>query len=198
MSRPFTLTVRTNAAIGRLADLQRRAARLNDSSNSVLRAALRELGTALEELQAANDHLLTQSSELGTVRARADELERRTDEFIQSLPLACVWTNHAGTIVEVNEAAAALLNVARPRLPGKPLMLFLGDRQPFFDVLRALTEPEAGGAELAMLVRPRERRPLPARLKGCVLREDARLCWFITPLHAVEVQSDVNGSQSPG
>lgn len=181
MNQLHTLTVRTHAALGRLADLERRAEQLNTTSMPMVRPALKELGAALEELQVANDHLIEQLDELGTVRARADHIARRLDEFVQALPLACVWTDQDGTIVEANETAAALLNVARPRLPGKPLMLFLGDRQSFFDALRALSEPDGGAVQLAMQVRPRERRPRPARLTALVMKEDQRWCWFIRP-----------------
>jgi PAS domain-containing protein len=181
MNQLHTLTVRTHAALGRLADLERRAEQLNPTSIPMVRPALKELGAALEELQVANDHLIEQLDELGAARARADQTARRLDEFIQALPLACVWTDRDGTIVEANETAASLLNVARPRLPGKPLMLFLGDRQPLPDALRALGAPDAGAVDLAMQVRPRERRPRPARLTALVMQEDQRWCWFIRP-----------------
>ncbi|MGH9311334.1 MAG: PAS domain-containing protein [Vicinamibacterales bacterium] len=191
MTQLHTLTVRTNAALGRLADLERRAEHLNTGSTPVIRPALKELSGALEELQVANEHLQSQLEELGSLRARAETAVRRLDEFVRVVPLACVWTNQTGIIVEANDAAAALFNVARPRLAGKPLMLFFGDRQPFFDALHALGAPETDTVELAMLVRPRERRPRQARLTVHVLQEDLRWCWFVRPLDDPQPGMDI-------
>ena len=191
MTQLHTLTVRTNAALGRLADLQRRAEHLNATAGvPVVRPALRELSAALEELQVANEHLTSQLDELGAARVRADELARRFEEFVQAVPVACIWTDQSGTILEANETAASLFNVARPRLPGKPLMLFLGDRQPFFDALRALGAPGGSAVDLVMLVRPRERRPRRARLHTCMLTEDPRWCWFVTPLDTEDLDAE--------
>jgi PAS domain-containing protein len=191
MNQLHTLTVRTNAALSRLADLEQRAEQLKTSSMPVVRPALKELGAALEELQVANDHLLAQLDELGAARVRANDMARRLEEFVQVLPLACIWTDHAGAILEANDAAASLLNVARPRLAGKPLMLFLGDRPSFFDALQALSEPGAGAMDLSMQVRPRERRPRHARLTVHALKEDSRLCWFVRPLDDPESGADM-------
>ena len=187
MTQLHTLTVRTNAALGRLADLQRRAEQISTATTPVIRPALKELSSALEELQVANEQLQSQIEELVTARTRADELSRRMDEFLQIVPIACLWTDPAGVILEANESAAVLLNVARPRLPGKPLMLFVADRQPFFDVLTALKAPGGGAAEIETLVRPRERKPRAARLTARVLAHDTRWCWFISPAAEVDV-----------
>lgn len=179
MTQLHTLTVRTNAALGRLADLQRRAEQISTTTTPVVRPALKELGSALEELQVANEHLQAQVEEAATARVRADELSRRLDEFIQAVPVACIWSDASGVILEANEHAAALLNVARARLPGKPLMLFLADRTRFFEALAALAAPGGGAVELELLVRPRERRPRMTRVSGRVLMNDARWCWFL-------------------
>lgn len=180
MTELHSLTIRTNAAVGRLADLERRAALAGSTTTPVIRPALKELGVALEELKAANEHLQAQVSELAAVREQNSELARRLEEFTQVVPIVCVWTDRDGLIVEANNAAAQLFNVARPRLAGKPMMLFLGDRQAFFSALRALEVPGAADVELTMDVRPRERRSRAVRLTGRVMKEDHRLCWFIT------------------
>ena len=190
MSRLQSLTVRTNAALGRLADLQRRAVQVSASTApSIVRAALKNLAAALSELQAATDQLHTHEEELRASRARAADVERRLAEFVQALPLAAVWTDTQGTILEANDAAAALLNVARPRLPGKPLMLFLSDREAFFQALAALQAPGGHVVELDMLVRPRERKPRVAKVTGRVLEHDTRWCWFLRESGEVDVQT---------
>jgi PAS domain-containing protein len=193
MTQLQTLTVRTTAALGRLADLQRRADQAANGSAPVVKPALRELTSALEELQVANEHLQAQLNELGTAHARVNDLTRRFNEFVQVLPLACLWTDSAGVILDANDVAAALLNVARPRLAGKPLMLFLAERQPFFDALAALNAPGGGAAELELIVRPRERRPRPAQVTARALTEDSRWCWFIQPIGDQRSPEEVEG-----
>lgn len=189
MTQLATLTVRTNAALGRLADLQRRAERIPSTTTPVVRPALKELSAALEELQVANEQLQSHLEELASARARADELGTRLDEFVQALPIACIWTDPNGVIQEANEMAAALLNVARARLPRKPLMLFLADRARFFEALAALAAPGGGAVEMEMLVRPRERRPKMARMSGRVMASDARWCWFLVAAADSDVAS---------
>lgn len=179
MTQLATLTVRTNAALGRLAELQRRADRIPAATTPLVRPALTELSAALEELQVANEQLQAYLEELASTRARADEMALRLDEFVQAVPVACIWTDPNGMILEANEMAAVLLNVARARLPRKPLMLFLADRARFFEALAALAAPGGGAVEMDMLVRPRERRPKRSRLSGRVMSTDSRWCWFL-------------------
>jgi PAS domain-containing protein len=171
-------TLRTTAARHRLAELERRAARVTAPNGLVVKPALKELNAALEELEAANEELQSQADELTRARARADGVLRRFDEFANALPVACVWTDQRGVILEANEAAADLLNVARQRLPGKLLTLFFEDRQRFFDALGTLT---AIGRvdELEMPVRPRERRARRTHVFVRRLEEDGRCCWFL-------------------
>src|SRR3954451_19675186 len=75
------LTLKTATAIGRLADLQRRADHAPHKAAPVIKPALRELTGALEELQVANEHLQSQVDELAALRWSALDLQRRLDEF---------------------------------------------------------------------------------------------------------------------
>ena len=181
MNELHSLTVRTTAALGRLAELQRRAERVNSNAGgAVVRPALKELTFALEELQVANEQLEASVEDLAGVRQRADQIAAQWGEFVNVVPLPCVWTNSTGTILDGNQAAATLLNVARQRLSGKPLMLFIADRPPFFDALASLRTSPAPSLELGVVVRPRERRPRAIRLVGHRLVHDTRTCWFLT------------------
>jgi PAS domain-containing protein len=181
MTDLHSLSVRTTAALDRLAELERRAQRVATNGGSIARPALKELSTALEELQVANEQLETTVLDLGASRQHSDEVLARFDEFVNLLPIACVWTDPGGTILEGNDGAAALLNVARPRLAGKPLMLYIANRIAFFDALAALRTSEQPQIELSVAVRPRERRPREMRLIGRRLQHDTRWCWFLVP-----------------
>jgi PAS domain-containing protein len=181
MNELHSLTVRTTAALGRLAELQRRAERVNSNAGPVVRPALKELSFALEELQVANEQLEESVQQLGSSQVRVEEVAAQLAEFVNVLPVACIWTNPGGVIDEANQSAATLLNVARQRLSGKPLMLFIGDRPPFFDALTALKGSPDACVELSVTVRPRERRPRVMRLIGRRLQQDTRWCWFLMP-----------------
>jgi PAS domain-containing protein len=173
------LTLKTATAIGRLADLQRRADHAPGKAAPVIKPALRELTGALEELQVANEHLQTQVDELAALRWGALELQRRLDEFTDALPTACVWTDVAGVISDGNDAACVLLNISKQRLTGKPLMLFVSDRDALFGAVHSLRDGTAATVEAVMMVRPRERRPRRLRVIGRRLEHDLRCVWFL-------------------
>ena len=191
MGTLHNLTLRTATAVGRLAELQRRADRLNDKP-SIVRSALEELSTALEELQVANEELQTQLDELNAIRLNSEHSQRAADEFAQALPIATLWTDRTGTIEKGNEPASQLLNIGRHHLQNKPLMLFITDRGALFSALRTLGEGEGVPAvDVEVTVRPRERRPRKMKLCGRRLPHDTRCVWFLHELPGVAAAEDV-------
>jgi PAS domain-containing protein len=174
------LTLRTATAVGRLAELQRRAERVTDKPSPIAKSALAELSTALEELQVANEALQTQLDELNAIRTNIETVQRANDEFAQALPIAVLWTDRAGVIERGNDAASQLLNIGKYHLQGKPLMLFITDRGPLFAALRSLCDaPGVPAVDIDITVRPRERRPRRMKLCGRRLQHDARCVWFL-------------------
>jgi PAS domain-containing protein len=194
------LTLRTATAVGRLAELQRRAERLTDKPSPIVKSALAELSTALEELQVANEALQTQLDELNAVRSSVESVQRANDEFAQALPIAALWTDRAGVIERGNDAASQLLNIGKYHLQGKPLMLFITDRGPLFAALRSLCDAQSVPAvDIDITVRPRERRPRRMKLCGRRLQHDVRCVWFLhdaSNAHDHEV-STAYGSYQP-
>jgi PAS domain S-box-containing protein len=111
------------------------------------------LGTALEELQVAEEELRTQNEELLAVQAQADAERHRYQDLFGFAPNGYVVTDAEGVIQEANRAAAELLG-AEPRfLAGKPLVLFVEspDRPRLHD-------------ELSRLLRGLSVRPLVVRV----------------------------------
>src|SRR5687768_277696 len=147
-----SLTVRTNAARGRLTELERRMEKTT-ASGPFVKPALKELSLALEELQVANDQLSLHVSELSATRHESALLTARQDEFVNALPLPCIWTDERGNVDEANEATAALLNVATRRLNGKPLSLFLADRPAFLEAVSVLKNGASQVVDIAVQVR---------------------------------------------
>jgi PAS domain-containing protein len=175
-----SLSLRTATALTRLADLERRASQIASGEGKVVRPALRELSSALEELQVANEHLQSQVNELLEARESADRSQAILEEFEDAMPMACVWTDDNANIRRANSRAGALFNVARDRLAGKPLMLFVTDRQALFDSVRRMREAVGGETvEMCNVLRPRERHPRPVEF---VIRRMERTdfwCWFV-------------------
>ena len=178
MTTIHMLTVRTAAALGRLASLQKRAEKAAATA-PVVRTALKELTETLEELQVANEQLHQQVEHGNLLKGRVQDEMARTRELIDALPLSCVWTTEDGTILEANPAAADLLNVSAQHLAGRPLMLFTVERPRFQESLTSLNEGLTSVVELPAVLRPRERRPRPVRLIGRRFEHDQRRCWFI-------------------
>lgn len=174
------LAVRTNAALGRLASLQRRAEKISSPAGVVVRPALKELSDALEELQVANDQLQMQLDELARAKTEAVAADRRLMELFQVLPCACLWTNMSGEITDANAAAAALLNVSRQHLAGRPFLLFLADRTAIQDALIGFSSGAIWTIDLEGQVRPRGRRGRTVSVLGHRLDGgDDQICWFL-------------------
>ena len=179
MTTLHMLTVRTNAALGRLATLQKRADKATTPAAPVVRAAIKELADSLEELRVVNEQLQEQADESVEAKRRLEQERDRQHEFQDLMPLACLWTSRDGQIEEANSAAADLLNVSTQHLSGRPLMLFTTERVKFSESLSALRERLTTVVELSAVLRPRERRARHVRLIGRTLEHDSRICWFL-------------------
>jgi PAS domain-containing protein len=183
MGTLHNLTLRTATAVGRLAELQRRADRVADKPSPLAKSALQELSTTIEELQVANEALESQLEELTAARQKAISADGALDEFANAIPLAVLWTDQSGLIEKGNENASQLLNIGKHHLQGKPLMLFVTDRAILFGALRSLCEtPGIASIDVDITVRPRERRPRRMKLSGRRLEQDDRCVWFLHEL----------------
>jgi PAS domain-containing protein len=180
MGTLHNLTLRTATAVGRLAELQRRADRVVEKPSLLAKSALAELSTALEMLQVANEALQAQLDDLATAREQASSTQRALDDFSNAMPMVVLWTDTDGVIQKGNDAASQLLNIGTHHLQGKPLMLFVTDREVLFAALRSLSEGNGGPlVNVEVTVRPRERRPRKMQLSGRRLQQDARCVWFL-------------------
>ena len=173
-----SLTVRTVTALQRLADLEHRGRSLDGPKAAVLKTALRELETALEELRVASEQLNAMVDEMAEARLDAEKIEAEFSEFREMLPVPALLTDGDGKILQANRAAGDLLNVAPRHLVGKPLPLYIVDRDRFFSMLNGtrvigeLTRGELG-------IRPRERKPRRVTAHIGPLRDTGELCWFL-------------------
>jgi PAS domain S-box-containing protein len=137
------------AAHSRAASLQERARELPAQQEGLLVEALAELSTTLEELRVAEAELRQQNEALLRGYEEVEAERRRYQELFDFTPEAYLVTDLEGTIREVNRAAAQQLEVARPRLVGKPLLLFVAEeeRRAFHGALTRLLERAQSGGE---------------------------------------------------
>jgi PAS domain-containing protein len=172
-----SLTVRTVSALQRLADLEERGKTVNGARAGVLKTALRELEASLEELRTASEQLNHAMDEVAGVKMSSARFEAQLVEFREALPLPCVLTDARGTIAEANARAGDLLNVAPRHLAGKPLSLYMVNRDEFFTLMNGLKFGDHSPAA-SLQIRPRERKPRVMATTVTRLREAERLCWF--------------------
>jgi PAS domain S-box-containing protein len=165
LSREDTKAYRFDDAIAavqqRLDMLQKRAVSSSQNQEIILSEVLQDLSITLEELQVADEELRQQNEELALARQHAEAERQRYRELFDCAPDAYLVTDKTAIIQEANHAAARLLTVPKPRLCGKPFVLFVdrADLQAFYNHLTHLSQP-AEMASWEMQLRPRHGLPL--------------------------------------
>ena len=94
-----------------------------------MKSALRDLGEAVEALRVATEQLRLAADDIAAARREATLNADRYRELYEGLPMGCVMTNDEGSITDANTFASKLLNVSAPYLAGKPLLLYLPQRE---------------------------------------------------------------------
>ena len=107
--------------------------------------------TLLQEL--AGSQLLMRKVQSDVRRACAT-----WDYLFDRVPMPCVMTDSAGTIISANRAAALFLNTSARHLIGRLLLHFTDDREKFGSSLLAATSDHARVEEV-LPIRPKERAP---------------------------------------
>lgn len=177
MNTVQTLTVRAAVARQRLADLERRGATVTGVESRILKSALKELDLALEELKTASEQLYTMMDQLAVTRREAELRDRQFDELRDVMPVPCVLMDDGGFIVNANGAASELLNVAPRHLNGKPLLLFVAQRDAYFNVVSTARQVKET-VKTEITIRPRERKPRVMNAQISQLEHRAQWCWF--------------------
>ncbi len=144
-----------------------RATRLNQGQHSLrpqelLPVAIEDLSSALEELRAAEDELRRQHAALEQARLRLERERRYYQELFEAVPDAYLVTDVQGVIQEANRAAALLMQTPQRFLVGKPIALFVADRdvRAFRDQMAQLRRNE-NDSEWVLHIQPRRGQALP-------------------------------------
>jgi PAS domain-containing protein len=170
------LELQLASALQRFNALQRRAETQRDGSALITRS-LAELGTAIEEVRVAQEQIIENRRRIEELQVELTAQVAKYWDLFDEMPDPYVVTRPDTTILEVNRAAADLLNVSQRFLPGKTLSVFIcEDRGRFLDESGRIAA-EKSTAELRLKLRPRERAPLTvtARVRG----DGAGLRWIL-------------------
>jgi PAS domain S-box-containing protein len=179
-----SLEQQITTAVGKLNVLQRRVEAYSPEPPKVLRQALNELATTIEELQVAQEQLVESRHLLEVAR---EELQRERDKYWQlfdSAPDPYLVTGSNSEIVEANRAAAELLNISQRFLMGKVLSVFVCDERARFVAQAARLAQTGGSADWMLRLRPRERAPIEVavRVVATGKASDASLRWMLRPV----------------
>jgi PAS domain-containing protein len=169
------LMTRAAAAEKRLMALSHHQESGERTASQLIKSALRELGEVLEELRVATEQLQLASDDIAAARREATLNADRYRELFEGLPLPCVTTTETGCVEQANVRAAKLLNVASAYLSGKPLLLYLPQRDAYFQILEQVKT--TGSCVTRALVRPRDRKPIETSLNVSALKQQTRWCW---------------------
>lgn len=154
-----SLELQLAAAVQRFNSLQRRASTAREPG-ALLTRSLHELGEVIAQLRVAQEQLVDQRQR---IEALQDELRRQKDKYWQlfdEISQPYLVTRIDSTILEVNKAAAELLNVSQRFLTGKALSVFVcEDRSGFLSRITELAA-QRSESQFVLKVRPRERAPL--------------------------------------
>ena len=144
----------------RLAGLERRVNHPLADPTRLAPDCLKELESAVGQLEVVREQLQTREAELRAMRAQLGDWRQRLLTLGDSLDGAYLLTELDGVILEANQAAARLLNLSSRFLTGRPLHLFLAaERVEFLRFLQNLPGCPAP-EQLILRIRPRERHCL--------------------------------------
>ncbi|MFN6482569.1 MULTISPECIES: ATP-binding protein [unclassified Nostoc] len=162
----------------RVALLQRQSEQQKAAESiELVTAVFKEVYLALEELQLANEDLKQQNEELSNTQQALVAQGQRYQELFEEVPDAYFVTDTKGVIQEANSAATNLLNVSKSLLLGKPLGIFVLEKEIIafhlkLTHLRDRTQfPDWKMQEWEVNLRPRDKRPIIAAVKVVAIRD---------------------------
>jgi PAS domain S-box-containing protein len=112
----------------RITALRARLGEAHDKTPAISSEALDDLSTTLEELRVAQEEINDQNNDLRAAQGQIDQERQRYHDLFDFAPDGYMVTDAAGTILEANIAAAALLGAPAAVLCGKPLTVFVAEK----------------------------------------------------------------------
>jgi PAS domain S-box-containing protein len=139
-------------------------------------ATLQEMDATLEDLQVIYEQMQTSLEAAEVVEAELFQQKQHYQNLFQFSPIAYLLTDADGVILEANQAIAHLLNVPPISLAGKPLAVFVAerDRAAFRTRLHWLSQ-STGTQVWQMSLCPRSGEPVGVELHVGIARNPAGL-----------------------
>ncbi|MBC1219895.1 PAS domain S-box protein [Nostoc sp. UCD121] len=161
----------------RVALLQRQSEQQKAQEDiEVITDVFKELYLALEEMQIANEDLQQQNEELFNAQQSLIAQGQRYQELFEEVPDAYLVTDPTGVIQEANSAAQNMLNISKNFLLGKPLGIFVLEKEliAFHLKVTHLSDraeiPDWKMQEWEANMRPRNKTPIVAAMKVAAIR----------------------------
>src|ERR1051325_10695396 len=135
----------------------------------LLREALQELSTALEELRVTSQTLSFQNDELAAARQVVETQRRNYQELFELAPDAYFVTDTLGVIQQANRKAATLFGVRHDFLAGKRIAIFMPQEKRAECRLLLARVDQAPFWELEIELQSREGATFPAAVTMSVI-----------------------------
>jgi PAS domain S-box-containing protein len=169
-----SLELQLASAVQRFNSLQRRATTAREPG-TLLARSLHELGEVIEEVRVAQEQLVDQRQRMESLQEELRRQNARYWQLFDEIPQPYVVTRVDSTILEVNKAAAELLNVSQRFLAGKALSVFVcEDRSGFLSRIAELVA-QRSASQFELKMRPRERAPLS--VKAMARADEGSVRW---------------------
>ena len=177
-----SLELQLASAVQRFNSLQRRATTVREPG-TLLSRSLHELGEVIEEVRVAQEQIVDQRQRMEALQEELRRQNARYWQLFDEIPQPYVVTRPDSTIVEVNRAAAELLNVSQRFLAGKALSVFVcEDRSGFLSRVAELVA-QRSESRFQLKVRPRERAPM--NVTALARADEAGVRWHLRNEHVI-------------
>lgn len=170
---------------GLYSSLQRLVGDLTEEhQRRLLSEALEEVMTTLEEMESSDDDALHRTAVLSEAQSLLEAERRRYQDLFDSTPVAYLVTDSDGRILQINQAAARLLQTRGEQVAGRPVFGYFTEPDPegFRRELQQLSEQNRV-LRRPVHLKPRHAAPLDAELTVTLLSpppgQAAELRWMI-------------------
>ena len=178
-------TDRIGAAMCRLADLRRQAGSIGKDCPAVVDGALAAVQELIGELKNAIEEVRQAEEQTAYWHSSAERARHEYEEMLAIIPFPFLRTDSRGTILNLNEPAARLLNVSRPHAIGKTFSLFIAaDRDSFVTRLAEMTASNRT-EEWPLQIRPREKHRVrvTATVSASMVNDSGKtVTWLMAPI----------------
>jgi PAS domain S-box-containing protein len=139
--------------------------------------------TALDEMRILEEELRTQNEELTSAREALEAERQRYCNLYDFAPDAYVVTDAGGVILDTNQAACTLFNISPSHLVGKPLVVFVRERdRATFHTRLAEVDVTGRLSGWELRIWPREQGPVDTEVTVAIApgeRDPSRVLWWL-------------------